>query len=116
MTKQQQRRVLLVGDSTTKLVDKRLLLKNETISKRRAYTINGANMKISSGGPHELSKIVFCVELNDLLDEENAHQVEKDMRYLIEETTYRQPRSTIYICSILPVNCPEVNSTNPQHK
>lgn len=108
--KQQERRTLLVGDSTTKLLDKRVLLKSETISKCRATTINDANAKISSGGPHEMDKVVFCVGLNDLRNGKSVQQIEKDMRYLIEETMYRHPHSTIYVCSILPVNCREVTS------
>jgi CHASE3 domain sensor protein len=101
VTKQERRRILLIGDSTTKLVDKRQLLKQETISKCRAATVNDANVKISTGGSHEMDKIVFCVGLNDLRDGKSVNQVVEDMKYLIDETIYRHPRSIIYVCSIL---------------
>lgn len=107
----QYRRILLVGDSTTKLIDKRQLLKEETISKCRAATIHDAYVKISTGGSHEMDKIIYCVGLNDLRDGKNAHQIEKDMKYLVDETIYRHPRSTVYICSILPVTGKEVDSS-----
>lgn len=107
----QERRVLLIGDSTTRLLDKRQVLKEETISKCRAGTIHEAYTKISTGGSHKMSKIVYCVGLNDLRDGKSLHQIENDMKDLVDETVYRHPGSSIYICSILPVKCSQINSS-----
>lgn len=103
------RKVLLVGDSTTKLIDKRRLLRQGTISKTRAATIDDAHYKISShGGQKEMDKIIFSVGLNDLRNGSEIQEIVEGMKYLIDETLYRHPRCFIYICSILPVGSSEV--------
>jgi hypothetical protein len=95
---------LIVGDSTIKHLDKRRLLADQTISKCRAATISDACQKIRSGGSHQMENIIFCVGLNDLRNGNNVDLVVADMKRLTEETQYRHPRCSIYVCSILPVN------------
>ena len=115
------RTVLLVGDSTTKLVDKRHLLRQETISKCRAGTIEDAYHKVSLRSTKEMEKIIFCVGLNDIRNGGKINQVVQDMKCLIDEALYRHPRCFIFICSILPVHSSEmakqkITSTNSQLK
>ena len=99
------RKVLLMGDSTIKAVDKRYLLSHETVSKCRAAKVSDAHYKINTDSDHVKEKVIFCVGLNDLRDGAEVSQIVQDMRELIEETLHRHPRCYIYVCSILPVNC-----------
>lgn len=103
------RKVLLVGDSTTKGIDKRNLLRQETISMCRAATVAEAYRKINTNSEQKKSKVIFCVGLNDLRQGTEVGEIVQDMRALVEETLYRHPKCYIYLCSILPVNTPEVN-------
>jgi lysophospholipase L1-like esterase len=96
---------ILIGDSTTKLIDKRQVLTNEIISKCRADTLTEAYKKISRQSPHKMQKIIYCVGLNDLRNGQTVDQIEENMRSLIEES----PSCYIYICSILPVHSGEVS-------
>ena len=103
-----KRRVLLVGDSTSKLIDKRQLLRNEIISKCRAATIMDAYDKICTGGTHEMQKVIYCIGLNDLRNGRDINQIVDSMKSLIDETVYKHPACYIYICSILPVHSKEI--------
>ena len=102
------RKVLLMGDSTIKAVDKRYLLRQETVSKCRAATVVEAYKKMNTNSEQPKNKIIFCVGLNDLRQGSEVSKIEQDMRSLIEETLYRHPQAYIYVCSILPVNSPDV--------
>ena len=102
------RKVLLMGDSATKAIDKRYLLRHETVSKCRAATVSDAYVKIKTGTDNVKGKVIFCVGLNDLRQGTEVTEIVQDMRGLIEETIYRHPQCYIYLCSILPVNCPGV--------
>lgn len=97
-----------MGDSTVKALDKRYLLHRGTISKCRTATVSDALEKMSSGSKQEMRKVIFCVGLNDLRHGTDVNQIIRDMKSLIEETFYRHPHCYIYICSILPVNSPEI--------
>ena len=103
-----KRKVLLMGDSTIKAIDKRYLLHRETVSKCRAATVSEALEKMKTGSKQEMNNIILCVGLNDLRQGTEVKQIARDMKSLVEETTYRHPNSYIYICSILPVNSPEI--------
>jgi lysophospholipase L1-like esterase len=104
----QHRKVLIVGDSTIKSIDKRSLLRQETVSKCRAATILEAHEKIRTGSTHELEKVIFCVGLNDLRNGVEVRHIVNDMKRLIEETLYQHPRCYVYLCSILPARGPDI--------
>lgn len=104
----QDRTTLLVGDSVTKLIDKRRLLKNQTVSKCRAGTISEAFYKIQNGGTHEMKNIIFCVGLNDIRNNTNTDQIVDDMKCVLEETQHKHPHCNVYVCSILPVDTKKV--------
>lgn len=87
----QKRTVLVIGDSTTKLMDKRRLLHQETVSKCRAGTISEACEKIVMGGSHEMNKIIICAGLNDLGGDSSPDQVGSEMKYLIDDVLSRHP-------------------------
>jgi predicted house-cleaning noncanonical NTP pyrophosphatase (MazG superfamily) len=103
-----RRKVLIMGDSTTKLIDKRRLLRQEYVSMCRAATIQDAYEKINIGGPHPMDKIVFNVGLNDIRNGSSIPEIVEDMKDLIHETQYKHPGCSLYICSILPVGSTEV--------
>lgn len=102
------RRVLLMGDSTTKSIDKRHVLRDETISICRAATVTEAYKKMNTNTEQKKTKVIFCVGLNDLRQGHSVSNIVQDIRALVEETLYRHPQCYIYLCSILPVNTPEV--------
>jgi hypothetical protein len=108
-TDTRERKTLLVGDSTTKLIDKRRVIHHSIISKCRAATIADAFHKIRTGGTHQMDKIIFCVGLNDLRDGNSIDQVVDDMKCLIEETQYRHAGWDVYVCSILPAVLEQVS-------
>lgn len=115
------RKVLLMGDSTSKNIDKRRVVRDETISKCRAATIADAHFKITTGSNEnkKMQKVVFCLGLNELRDGQKDSDVLADMKRLIQETKRRHPGCEIYICSILPIRCNEnmkreIKSTNKQ--
>lgn len=99
------RKILLIGDSTMKNVDKRQVIQRQTVSKCRASTIAEAHFKITTGSSHAKEKIVYCVGLNDLRHGSSAAEVTTSMEQLLHETDRRHPGCKIYICSILPVKC-----------
>ena len=101
------RKVLLMGDSTIKHIDKRRVLRDQMISKCRVSTVSEANYKIVSDSNHTMEKIVFCVGLNDLRNGNSATQVRDDVEHLIYETKRRHPGCKILLCSILPIKCTE---------
>jgi lysophospholipase L1-like esterase len=103
-----KRTVLVIGDSTTKLIDKRRLLRHETVSKCRAGTISQVHEKIVTGGTHEMDKIIICAGLNDLRGGSSPEQVTSEMKCLVDDILSRHPQGYIYICSMLPVNIREV--------
>ena len=107
--KKNERKVLLMGDSTTKLIDKRRLLKQETVSKCQTGTISAAHERMASGSSTDMEKVIFCVGLNDLRNGSDPKQVEFEMKHLVDETIYRHPKCYIYICSILPVDIQTVS-------
>jgi hypothetical protein len=109
-----ERSVLLVGDSTTKYLDKRRILRDQTISKSRAATIPDALSKMNTENSRAKEKVVLCVGLNDIRDGNSAQQVAEEMEKLIKETQKRHPRCKVYICSILPVNIGELKETIKQ--
>jgi hypothetical protein len=113
------RKVLLVGDSTIKYIDKRRVLRDQTISKCRASTISEAHYKIMTGSNHVMEKVIFCVGFNDVKN--GSRVIQEEMERLLRETTRRHPGCKIYICSILPVNSEQfrkedIKRTNAQFK
>lgn len=106
------RTVLLMGDSTTKLIDRRGVVRDEVISKCRVSTISEAHFKMTTSSNHIMKKIVFCVGLNDLRDGHSPDQVRDNMKHLLKETLNRHPGCKVYVCSILPTKCSEVMKQN----
>ena len=102
------RTTLIVGDSTVKLLDKRRLYRNQTISKCRAGTIYEAFQKIRTGGSHQMKNIILCVGLNDIRNGNNVDAIVDDMKCLLEETQLRHPECSVHLCSILPVDTGKV--------
>ena len=80
------RKVLLMGDSIIKHIDKWRVLRDQMISKRRVSTVSEANYKIVSDSNHKMKKIMFCVGLNDLKNGNSATKVRDDVEHLIYET------------------------------
>lgn len=99
------RTVLLVGDSTTKNVDKRRVLHEQVVSKCRASTIAEAHYKLTSGSNHTMDKVIFSVGLNDLRNGSSPTQVKEDMEHLLQEAEKRHTGCKLYVCSILPIKC-----------
>jgi hypothetical protein len=110
--KNSNRRVLLIGDSTTKRIDKRYLLKNQTVSKCRASTTAEAHEKILTGSTQDMDKIIVCVGINDLRQGSSPEQVISEMKSLVQEILYMHPTCYIYICSLLPSKSRDVTKQN----
>ena len=106
------RKVLLIGDSTTRHVDKRRVLRDQTISKCKASTIAEAQYKITNGGNHIMEKIVYCLGLNDLRNGSSVREVTTDMERLLRESQRRHPGCKTYVCSILPIKCDQYMKHN----
>ena len=114
-----QRTVLLIGDSTTKLMDKRHVLQDQTIRKCRAPTMTEAINKFRHGGGHTLNKVIVCTGLNDVRQGVRCIQIATDLKKLVTEIQKQYPGCSVYVCSILPVHPGEVDLSlieNVNHK
>ena len=104
------RKTLLMGDSTTSLIDRRKLIRIEIISKSMAFTIEEAREKISRGGdPKE--NIIYVVGINDLKNRESVEYIMDSMKCLVRETREMYPSSKIFLCSVLPVQTNWIDTT-----
>ena len=95
------RKVLHMGDSTTKAIDRKVSATSRNCQCRTA-TVPDAYEKPGSGSEQKMDSIIFCIGLNDLLLGAEVNQIAKYMNSLqTSQLLYK------YICSILPVTCPE---------
>ena len=100
-----QKRTLLVGDSTIKLIDKWRLIRGQKVSKAWAATVEHAETKISNGDNTSKDNIIFALGVNDLKD--NSIDVETfitNLKSLILKSHEIYPESQIHLCSVLPVD------------
>ena len=104
-----ERRTVIMGDSTLKLLDKRKVLSGQLVSKANTYTIDEAMNKISNGEP-EKENIVFTVGVNDLKMANDVDLINNKTRDLIEHTHRIYPNSKIFICSLLPTSHPKIDT------
>ena len=104
-----ERRTVIMGDSTLKLLDKRKVLSGQLVSKANTYTIDEAMNKISNGEP-EKENIVFAIGVNDLKMANDVDLINNKTRDLIEHTHRIYPNSKIFICSLLPTSHPKIDT------
>ena len=97
-----ERRTLLIGDSTTNLIDRRRLIRNQIISKSKAFTIDEAREKIQRGGDPKRN-IIFAVGINDLRNGESVKRITENYKCLVNETREIHPERNLFLCSLLPI-------------
>ena len=99
---QEPRPTLIMGDSSINQIDRRRLLRNQIVSKSKAFTISEAREKIAQGGDLK-ENIIFHLGVNDLRDGESVDNINENIKDLVKETRTVHPESKVYLCSILPI-------------
>jgi lysophospholipase L1-like esterase len=96
------RRTLFISDSTSKYIDKKRLLGNQTVSKAIRGTVSAATTTLQNPQGSK-DNIILQVGINDVRHGKSANDIKMEFKELVDVACANYSGSDIYLCSLLPV-------------